>query len=53
MVNKVILNQNLNAGLKILPQERQATEFKLTTLRGWLLDQMADLLQQNGNLDGR
>jgi hypothetical protein len=34
MMNKVILDQNLNAGLKILPQERQAVEFKLTTLRG-------------------
>jgi hypothetical protein len=34
MTNKVILDQNLNAGLKILPQERQAAEFKLTTLRG-------------------
>jgi hypothetical protein len=27
MMNKVILDQNLNAGLKILPQERQAAEF--------------------------
>jgi hypothetical protein len=34
MTNKVILDQNLNAGLKILPQEKQAAEFKLTTLRG-------------------
>jgi hypothetical protein len=34
MMNKVILDQNLNGGLKILPQERQAVEFKLTTLRG-------------------
>jgi hypothetical protein len=34
MMNKVILDRNLNAGLKILPQERQAAEFKLTTLRG-------------------
>jgi hypothetical protein len=34
MMNKVILDQNLNAGLKILPQERQAAEFKLTTVRG-------------------
>jgi hypothetical protein len=34
MMNKVILDENLNAGLKILQQERQATEFKLTTLRG-------------------
>jgi hypothetical protein len=33
-MNKVILDQNLNAGLKILKQERQATEFKLTTLKG-------------------
>jgi ubiquinone biosynthesis protein UbiJ len=34
MTNKVILDQNLNAGLRILLQERQAAEFKLTTLRG-------------------
>jgi hypothetical protein len=34
VMNKVILDQNLNAGLKILPQGRQAVEFKLTTLRG-------------------
>jgi hypothetical protein len=34
MMNKVILYQNLNAGLKILPQERQAAKFKFTTLRG-------------------
>jgi hypothetical protein len=34
MMNEVILDQNLNAGLKILPQEKQAAEYKLTTLRG-------------------
>jgi hypothetical protein len=34
MTNKVILDQNLNAGLKIIPQERQAAKFKLTMLRG-------------------
>jgi hypothetical protein len=34
MMNKVILDQNLNARLKILPQEREAVKFKLTTLRG-------------------
>jgi hypothetical protein len=33
-MNKVILHQNLIAGLKILSQERQAAEFKLTMLRG-------------------
>jgi hypothetical protein len=33
-MNKIILDQNLNARLKILVQERQAAEFKLTMLRG-------------------
>jgi hypothetical protein len=33
-MDKVILDQNLNAELKILLQERQAAEFNLTTLRG-------------------
>jgi hypothetical protein len=33
MMNKVILNQNLNAGLKKVPQERHGSGIEIATLK--------------------